>query len=421
LAAKWTVMVYMAGNNSLSDAAGEDLEEMHHVGASEELRVLCFMKQRDGSGAFHIELGARGRDDEREPLGDVDSGDPQTLVDFVRWAAGRAPAERYALVLWNHGGGFAPDDLDQLYSEVRGARGPTGVSRRELNRRANQPLARLLFSSSVKTVLAEPDEGTRQICNDDGTGHSLDTLELENVLSAATEAIEGPLDLLGMDACLMSNFEVGYQVRALARVVVGSEDLEPGAGWPYERVLGDLAARPEMDAAELGELIVRHYVDSYRERPDQWPVTQAALDAAAVEEFAAAVGRLGDALREELGRDWREINRAHALAIGFDMELVDLRSFCANLQNGELSEPVKRAAGDVLEALEPGGYVLAHSELGPKVEGCGGTTVYLPQPSVGVSRYYADLAFAADEHWDEALERYHDAVRGGVSANGVQM
>ena len=414
MAANWTVMVYMAGNNSLSDAAGEDLEEMHQVGASEQLRLLCFMKQSDGAGAFRIELGARGEQDEREPLGDVDSGDPQTLVDFFRWAAERAPAERYALVLWNHGGGFAPDDLDQLYSQVRGERGPTGVSRRELNRRANQPLARLLFSSSVRTVLAEPDEGTRQICNDDGTGHSLDTLELEHVLAAATEAIDGPLDLLGMDACLMSNFEVGYQVRALARVVVGSEDLEPGAGWPYERVLGDLSANPDMDGAELGELIVRHYVDSYRELPDQWPVTQAALDAAAVEEFAATVGRLADALEQELERDWREVNRAHVLAIGFEMELVDLQSFCVNLQQGELGEPVKRAAAEVIEALEPGGYVLAHAELGPKVEGCGGTTVYLPQPSVGISRYYADLAFAADQRWDEALKRYHAAVRGGV-------
>ena len=414
MAANWTVMVYMAGNNSLSDAAGEDLEEMHQVGASEQLRLLCFMKQSDGAGAFRIELGARGEQDEREPLGDVDSGDPQTLVDFFRWAAERAPAERYALVLWNHGGGFAPDDLDQLYSQVRGERGPTGVSRRELNRRANQPLARLLFSSSVRTVLAEPDEGTRQICNDDGTGHSLDTLELEHVLAAATEAIDGPLDLLGMDACLMSNFEVGYQVRALARVVVGSEDLEPGAGWPYERVLGDLSANPDMDGAELGELIVRHYIDSYRDSPAQWPVTQAALDAAAVEDFAATVGRLADALEQELAGDWREVNRAHALAVAFEMELVDLQSFCVNLQQGELGEPVKRAAAEVIEALEPGGYVLAHAELGPKVEGCGGTTVYLPQPSVGISRYYADLAFAADQRWDEALKRYHAAVRGGV-------
>jgi hypothetical protein len=405
-------MVYMAGNNSLSDAAGDDLEEIHEVGASDDVRVLCFMKQRDAGSAYHIEVGARGEEDRREPLGDLDSGDPQTVVDFFRWAAARAPAERYALVLWNHGGGFQPDDFEQLYSEVRRRGGDTGVSRRELNRRANQPLARVLFSSTVREVLGEPDEGTRQICNDDGTGHSLDTIELGNVLAAAVKQVGQPLDLLGMDACLMSNFEVSYQVRDEAGVVVGSEDLEPGAGWPYERILADLTANPDMDGRQLGALIVRHYIDSYEEQPDQWPITQAALDSGRVADFAATIDALGEALRAELEADWKEINRAHALAVPFEMELVDLRSFCRNLQSGAAGEPVKEAAAAVAEALASDGYVLGEGHLGPKVEECGGTTVYLPQPSVGISKYYQDLAFAKDHGWEETLECYHAAVRG---------
>jgi hypothetical protein len=264
----------------------------------------------------------------------------------------------------------------------------------------------------VKEVLGEPDEGTRQICNDDGTGHSLDTVELGSVLAAAVRQVGQPLDLLGMDACLMSNFEVGYQIRAEAGVVVGSEDLEPGAGWPYERILADLTANPDMDARQLGTLIVRHYVDSYEEQPEQWPITQAALDSSRVADFAETVDGLGEALRAELEADWKAINRAHALAVPFDMELVDLRSFCRNLQSGAASEAAKEAAAAVVDALASGGYVLAEGHRGAKVEECGGTTVYLPQPSVGISKYYKDLAFAKDHVWNETLERYHAAVRG---------
>jgi len=39
-------------------------------------------------------------------LGELNMGDPQTLVDFVSWAATECPAKKYLLVIWNHGGGF---------------------------------------------------------------------------------------------------------------------------------------------------------------------------------------------------------------------------------------------------------------------------------------------------------------------------
>src|SRR4051812_7680235 len=118
MAAKWTFMTYMAGNNSLSEAAGEDLEEMRSVGSTDDVRVLAFLKQEHTGEAYHLEVGSEESRDHREDLGDKDSGDPQTIVDFVRWAAKRASADRYALVIWNHGSGWDPLDFDQLYSDV---------------------------------------------------------------------------------------------------------------------------------------------------------------------------------------------------------------------------------------------------------------------------------------------------------------
>lgn len=42
----------------------------------------------------------------------------------------------------------------------------------------------------------------------------------------------------------MSNLEVAFEVKDRARFIVGSEDIEPGAGWPYTPILKELATRP---------------------------------------------------------------------------------------------------------------------------------------------------------------------------------
>jgi hypothetical protein len=49
-----------------------------------------------------------------------------------------------------------------------------------------------------------------------------------------------------------------------AKALVGSEELEPGPGWPHAAILGDLAKSPTMTASTLAATIVRRYVESYR-------------------------------------------------------------------------------------------------------------------------------------------------------------
>src|SRR5581483_9715875 len=148
MVAHWTFLVYMAGNNSLTEAASDDLGEMRKVGSSDAVKVLAFVKQESGP-ARHIVVGTSEATDVVEALaGDVDSGNPQTVVDFVRWGVAKAPAEKYALVLWNHGGGWEPDDFEQLYSEVR-RDAAARLDTRETSRLRASPLARAFFTTTV--------------------------------------------------------------------------------------------------------------------------------------------------------------------------------------------------------------------------------------------------------------------------------
>lgn len=402
--ARWTFMVYMAGNNSLSGAAASDLQEMQKVGSSDAVQLLAFVKQTTGP-ARHLHLGKAGDDEVVNLSPEIDSGEPQTVVDFVRWAAAQAPAERYALVLWNHGGGWAPSDFDHLYQQVRGVR-----AKAESNRLGATGLSRTLFKTSLRRAMARPAEA-RAICVDDVTGHSLDTVEVERVLEATQRATGAPLELFGMDACLMSTIEVADQVRAHARAVVGSEEVEPGAGWCYDAVLRDLVAAPDMDGPALARAVVTRYIESYRNQRRAWPVTQCALDTAHVDVFGKAIDRLARALGRTLPDGWPAIARARAQAAHFAFDMVDVRTFCRALVAGKLPQEVKAAAAAVVETFTTGRYVLAEGHLGDGVRECGGVSIYLPA-RVGepLSEDYAELRFAREHGWDAFLARYLGAV-----------
>ena len=412
--AQWTFMVYMAGFNNLTDFATKDLNEMRRVGSTKDVKVAVFIKRLGNRAARHIIVGKNGRNEIRERVGPKDSGDPQTLMDFIRWAKRKAPARRYALTVWNHGSGWQPDDLDDLYDDVRAQRGDTGVTPRELGIRSTQEVARVVFSDSAKEVLALPTLGERAIASDDGSGHSLDTIELGRVLALASSELGGPLALLGMDACLMSTFEVAYQARGDVGAVVGSEELEPGDGWPYTPILRDLTAKPKMTGEQLGQVVVDRYIRSYRTARDQWPVTQAAVRTSQLTEFAGALEELAAAMRRhmETAGDAAKITRAQARSTYFMGDLVDLRSFCRQLRALTIEAEVKDAAKKVIDELAEGQYVIAQGHLGPTVRDCGGVTVYFPPPLGGVSRYYKDLAFAKECGWDDFLRAYQRAVRG---------
>jgi hypothetical protein len=411
--AKWTFLVYVAGYNNLSPFATKDLDEMRKVGSSDEVKIAAFVKQLEGDGAHHLIVGKDGQGEVKEDVGEKDSGSPQTMLDFIRWAHEKAPAERYALVVWNHGSGWDPLDVDQLYTEVRAARGRNGFNPRELADRSRTQIARSVFTSSVVEVLSLETTLQRAIATDDGSGHSLDTIELARVIKKAREEIGAPLELLGMDACLMSCLEVAFEAEHDLEAVVGSEELEPGDGWPYAEILADLAANPDMDGAALGKAVVERYVASYKEREDQWPVTMCAIHAKGIDPFSKALDALSRALRDAISGDEDDANRlmrAHVRSVTFDGDLVDLRSFCDQLAKSALDQPVKDAATAVADALKPGQYVIAEGHLGAKVKPCGGVTVYFPVPPGNVSPYYKDLRFARRHKWDEFLRAYHRAV-----------
>lgn len=401
-------MVYLAGDNNLSPAADIDLTEMRTVGSSKDVNIIAQVDRAEGQGSMRYCIQCDGIQERAEPLGETDSGDPKTLTGFIKWAAENYPAERYALILWNHGGGWEPSEMDRI---ARSA-GTPNYSPREATERSATPLARTLFSSSLKKIFSLSSPAERAICSDDGSGHSLDTVELANVLDEAVKNLGQPLDLLGMDACLMSNLEVAYQVQSYARYMVASEENEPNSGWPYNIIMRNLVDNADLPTEKLAQLIVHEYVKSYVDMEHDGPVTQAACNLARVNDLVQPLDKLAEALTAHMPEAAAEVWKAQKKSAHFwHNTLWDLSHFCLELEAATANDSVKQAAREVQSALKsgPGQFVIAESHSGRKVERCGGSSIYLLAPIVDISRYYGDLEYAKNHKWLAFLEAYHNA------------
>ncbi|MCU0560655.1 MAG: clostripain-related cysteine peptidase [Desulfobacterales bacterium] len=418
---RWTILTYIAAHNNLQAMGDRSLDQIVGVGSSAEVAQAVLF---DGpSGAVRCIAGSPGRVREQEQLTDFDSGDPRRLIETAQWAFDRCPAENFALVLWSHGSGWMPHEIEAV---AQAAHGATPAAARESIERSGMPGSRVLFRSSLAGMLKPMTAAERAILFDDGTGHSLDTLELGRALSEIRAAIGRPIEFLGMDACLMANLEVAYQIRNAVRFMAASEELVPGHSWPYDVLYADLRCRPEMDGAELSRRVVAHYTDYYTAAPPAaGDVTQVALDLSRVEMLATAVDGLAGVLADRMEAVaeilWQaqldamrlETNRKARTPNKFDYHLWDIGSLAFGLA-GQANAPagVRAAAAGVSEALRVGaGPVLAEGHLGKWFDGIGGVSIYLmPSGRHNVSPFYRQTEFAAETRWGEMLAAYHDAL-----------
>lgn len=395
----WTFMVYMAGDNNLDPNGVQDLKEMKKVGSTSEVNVIAQFDRASGHAAkrYYLRKGGKVEADAVATLGKVNTGDPKRLLDFIGWGVKNYPAEHYVLVLWNHGQGW--DDTD-IYADER---------HRSLRRLASGRVRHALFHAPVRSLLrgAIHDAKLRAILLDDNAKDFLDNIEMKEVLSSTKKLLKRSLDILGMDACLMSMAEVGYQVHDSAAFMVGSEETEPLDGWPYDTILAELAKKPSVNAADLSSLIVSKYLASYAHDS----VTQSASDLCKAGGLATAVASLAKALQESLAD---AALRQHILAARTKSQAyevpdnIDLADFCSVLAQATVGSEVAQHCQDVIQAVQSS-YVVAQGYKGSVLNHSHGVAIYFPTRSV--SPLYAGLDFNKETGWGNFLHAYLRAVR----------
>ena len=70
-------------------------------------------------------------------------------------------------------------------------------------------------------------------------------------------------ELVGFDACLMSNIETANVVNDYSKYMIASEDLEPEDGWNYEWLS---SLKSESNGEEIGKEIGNRYEEFYKDK-----------------------------------------------------------------------------------------------------------------------------------------------------------
>ncbi len=281
-----TLMVYMCGSNleSRFGSASADMREMIDSAFDGEMLTVLVMAGgseaaengsyflQNSTAIYEIRSGRIRRIwQSPEPM---NMGDSQTLTFFLKYGREHRPADHFALILWDHGGG--------------------------------------------------PLEG---ICYD--TVYQQDALSLSELRDALEESAfrdTQKLSWIGFDACLMASLETAVVCQPYAGYMIASQETEPVNGWDY-RFLKDLPACS--GGADAGRLIIEHYID-----PDEIHLRQtlSCVDLSVVPRLNETVGALYSAIDRTLVADTfseYSIKRQAAKSFGrvttnSDYDLVDL-------------------------------------------------------------------------------------------------
>ncbi|HSN77273.1 MAG TPA: clostripain-related cysteine peptidase [Anaerolineae bacterium] len=467
---EWTILLYMAGDNGktfeskygkyslmaeMTGAGITDIAEVETVGTTDQVAILAqfdTLPSKDplakelgteAGGTYRLEIhkGRTALENIVEVMADVNTGDPAELARFIVWGMDRCPAKRTMLVLWNHGLGWKDDDI---YAKVRGmsrsaaqgrnARGSNAAMFRStaqsINRRASRTrssdarailcddtsmdfLTNVEMSQALRVAEFAADEA-------DAVAVFSDKPRLDQMMSWGNEGARRHLSIIGMDACLMAMIEVQYQVRKFADVMVASQEVEPMHGWPYDKILAELAARPTLSPHELSTLIVDRFVESYvsdsRRRPD---VTQSAIDlsrlgeaADLIQSFARSLGKefSDDLFLEKAYKDARDKAPRDGYAFE-DPEYVDLVSLLDAMIKGYRGDHSASRTVEAATALQDwllsGNSPVIRNAVSGKFDGkAHGVSIYTPRDLP--SPLYKELDFHG-AGWYNAVKKIYEA------------
>ncbi len=358
----WSLLIYIAGDNNLSDAGLADIQEMCEEGASDDINVgVEIDTYGEHTGSIRYEITKQDDSGKAyrtviERLPEQDSGSQQTLCNFAKWGMDRYPAKNTLMVVWNHGAGF---------------RAPR-----------------------------------RNIGYDD-YGTSLSMPDIDSSLERAGITSANKLQILGFDACLMNMVEIVHHLAPKVNYLVGSQQTEPGDGWPYDQLLAIAKDLPE--APVFAGSIVEAYINSYKNIGVS-NVTQSAVKTSKCDYVIECLDKLGALLVKAMGNHRSSIRTVRTKAQTFAMaDYVDIVHLCSLLYDKVSVQEVKDCTVEVIESV---GYaVIKNGAWGRGVKHANGMSVWFPDSrSLYLSNRSKYLSLRCNQlsfGWTDFLDFYH--------------
>jgi hypothetical protein len=415
----WTIMLYQdADDQILEKDIFVDLNEAERVGSSDRVKIVAqidrfaeafrgdgdwtgtrryYVTQDNDLNAIHSQVA--------QELGEANMGDGQSLVDFVQWSVQNFPADRYVLILSDHGMGWPGGWSDPSHQGNDSSRAPM-VSR---------------------------------------LGNNIYLMELDEALRASRAAAGiDKFEIVGMDACLMAQLEIMAALQPHARYAVASEETEPALGWAYASFLGQLVTNPDMSGEQLSKLIVESYIDGDQRIADpaaradflgqgsplggifgqntasaeqlvkqlEQNITISAIDLETLPRLMGSANDFAYMLQNEdqqLVAEARRYAQSYTSIFGREVPpaYIDLGHFAVLVANNTSNPDIKQAATRLVTDLKQ--TVIAERH-GSRKQGSTGLAIYFPNSTLYSSpltgpQSYTNIAsrFASESLWDDFL------------------
>ncbi len=363
-----TIMVYMCGTDleSRGAMASKDLQEMLNATVGDKINLLVYTGGCAGwknnfvssktNQIYQIKNGNMTL--LQDKLGDLPMTDSSTLSSFIKWGGKNYPADRYALIFWDHGGGSV-----------------TGYGYDEKHK-------------------------------SDG---SMDLAEINKALT------EGGLkyDFVGFDACLMATVETGLMLDAHSDYMIASEETEPGIGWYYTNWLTKLNQNTSLSTLEIGKNIVDDFVSQCDSNCPGQKTTLSLTDLAELsatvpedlKSFAASTSQQIDKKEYKVVSNARSATREFATSSKIDQ--IDLIDFAIKMDNDsgkELSESLKGA--------------VKYNKTSSNMTNAYGLSIYFPYRTTGkvdnMVNTYDEIGM--DESYSECIQKFASMSYYGQAA-----
>lgn len=402
------VIKMFGGDNNLSHQVDNDLQEMAAGIRNGNANIAVLgLADYENAPASVVEVSPSGQIQVISNLGEIDTGDPETLAKFLSRALVTYPKARKAIGFWDHGTGVFEEDDENEKLLTR--------SHRTLKPRRGYPARRLLIPASQREqLMANPN--TRGMLHDN-TGGILTNVEAGRMLQAAFHRAgqHSAIDLLYSDTCLNGMIEVLEELGEFAHCVVASSDTEPGAGWDYEQWFQAVADDFPQTPDHWGQRAVRAFSRRYREDIDEHPCTLAAFkaDNSITDAFANLV-EAADSTDPKM-KGWFFMSHARSRAQSYDhRDAYDLIDFAQRLNAVATNrEPEIAAAAAELDRVCRAARIdfAAHGQM---VSASQGLAFWFPSSRRNLETdvaTYRKLKFAQATGWADYLEQcYTGAV-----------
>jgi hypothetical protein len=365
---EWTFLLFLNGHNNLASYSDMNIKDMEKAGSTDQVNLVVEWG-KEGDPATKRLLIQKSTDPSQvtspviESHDNVDMGDYHSLVDFVKWGADNFPAKHYFVAVWNHGSGW--------HFQQAKANGDT-VS-------------------------------INDISYDDDSGNHITTEQLGQAMSDIKQYLGRNVDIYGSDACLMSMIEVAAEMKDSVDYFVGSQETEPGEGWPYAPFMEKWTSQPQGTPAEVSTWLSKEYLKSYSPGGvyGTQSITFSALDLskldAVIDSSAKVAAHLKSLSAADLKKVKSSVNRVQDFYYSDYKDYGDLLKTIKALPIQKDTKLIDQATAD-LKAL------VVSTDSSASYAKSTGLSIWVPSSaSSSYMERYKGLAYDKAAHWSDML------------------